>query len=417
LFNFIIGLCVNNVIYNEVLNVKNIDIENFNWEDLVMKNGNLYYFCYICFIVEYFIENANDNDDFKLWIKKFILGNGYLFFINVFIKEMKCVTEKKDNKENIDIVCFKLLIKIIKQIYLCSIEVNNENEEFNQFLNKENLISKIHENFINKEMFNYLMNVIDNCINEKLHNNIINEIIQLITILIPNIDDISNNDKIIELILNGLKSEKGETRKIFIDAFIRMSKILISKDKYYILSNLFEKILQIFNNDNCEVILNDKLCECFTYLLVLYNENKEKFKLRDDFDIVLFGEKIRNEINNELTINYLNPKISDDKLVNDLIILSKLIEINETVKKDTNEKSDLFNNILKKIIFYSDELEEKNNKHNIEEINTNNNIEEKENENEKENEQIIKMEYINLDTIQKLKKINLSSNIKILNTS
>jgi len=417
LFNFIIGLCVNNVIYNEVLNVKNIDIENFNWEDLVMKNGNLYYFCYICFIVEYFIENANDNDDFKLWIKKFILGNGYLFFINVFIKEMKCVTEKKDNKENIDIVCFKLLIKIIKQIYLCSIEVNNENEEFNQFLNKENLISKIHENFINKEMFNYLMNVIDNCINEKLHNNIINEIIQLITILIPNIDDISNNDKIIELILNGLKSEKEETRKIFIDAFIRMSKILISKDKYYILSNLFEKILQIFNNDNCEVILNDKLCECFTYLLVLYNENKEKFKLRDDFDIVLFGEKIRNEINNELTINYLNPKISDDKLVNDLIILSKLIEINETVKKDTNEKSDLFNNILKKIIFYSDELEEKNNKHNIEEINTNNNIEEKENENEKENDQIIKMEFINLDTIQKLKNINLSSNIKILNSS
>ena len=68
-------------------------------------------------------------------------------------------------------------------------------------------------------MFNYLMNVIDNCINEKLHNNIINEIIQLITILIPNIDDISNNDKIIELILNGLKSEKEETRKIFVGCF------------------------------------------------------------------------------------------------------------------------------------------------------------------------------------------------------
>ena len=417
LFNFVIGLCRNDTIYNEILNVKNLDIDNFNWENLVMK-GNLYYFCYVCFFVEYFIENANDNDDFKLWIMKFILGNGYLFFIQVFIKEMKCISEKKDNKETIDIVCFKLLIKIIKQIYLCSIEINDENKEFNQFLNKENLISKIHENFINKEMFNCLMNVIDNFINQKIHYNIINEIIQLITILIPNIDDNSNNNKIIELILNGLKSEKEETRKNFIDSLIRMSKILISKDKYEILSNLFDKVLEIINGDNCEVILNDKLCECFTYLLGLYNENKDKFKLKDNLDIVSFGEKIRNEINDSLTINYKNPKISDDKLINDLIILAKIIEINETVKKEINEKSELFNNILKKIIFFSEEFEEQNSE--IEELNTNNNIEENENKNENKNEnenENVKMEFINIDTTENLKNINLSSNIKILNSS
>ena len=90
------------------------------------------------------------------------------------------------------------------------------------------------------------MNVIDNCINQKWENNIINEIIQLITYLIPNIEDSSNNDKLIDLIFNGLKSENEDTRKSFEDALIRMSKILISKEKFDIVSKIFEKMLNIF---------------------------------------------------------------------------------------------------------------------------------------------------------------------------
>ena len=53
------------------------------------------------------------------------LNDGYYFFINAFIKELKEICNKRSDEENIDIVCVKLLIKIIKNIYLDSIESNN----------------------------------------------------------------------------------------------------------------------------------------------------------------------------------------------------------------------------------------------------------------------------------------------------
>ena len=53
------------------------------------------------------------------------LNDGYYFFINEFIKKLKEICNKRNDEENIDIVCVKLLIKIIKNIYLDSIESNN----------------------------------------------------------------------------------------------------------------------------------------------------------------------------------------------------------------------------------------------------------------------------------------------------
>ena len=409
IFNFVTSLCTNNYIRNFVYSFNNEKCKFFE-DDLV--KSNIYYFSYICFIVEYFIENANDNDDFKNWIKKFIEENGYKYFIDVFINELKIISSESNCKDNIHFICFGLLIKIIKTIYLCSIESNFENEEFNKFLIKENLVEKINENFNNKEMFFSLMNVIDNCINQKWENNIINEIIQLITYLIPNIEDSSNNDKLIDLIFNGLKSENEDTRKSFEDALIRMSKILISKEKFDIVSKIFEKMLNIFlQKDNQNYTIKNNFCDCFTYLLYLYNENKEKFKLNVDFNIDSFGEKIRNEINDDLTINFKNPKSSNEKLGNNLIILSKLIEISDSIKKEINEKSDLFTNILKKIIFYSEDEEEEKKDSNLIEILTDKIEDIEKNENEK------KIEFINLDKIQNFKSRNLSSNITILNSS
>ena len=141
-------------------------------------------------------------------------------------------------------------------------------------------------------MLSSLIIIIDISIKQKWDNNIINEIIQLITILIPSIEDTSNNDKLIDLILNGLNSEKEETRQSFVNALIRMCNILISKEKYNILSKLFEKILNnISNND----IINNSLCDCFIYLLRIYNDKKDKFILNNNFDLNSFSENLNNE--------------------------------------------------------------------------------------------------------------------------
>ena len=91
IFNFVIILSTNKSIYDEVFNFDNLE---FKFEDSKLW-GNLYYFCYICFIIEFFIENSNNNDSYRNWIKKFILNDGYDFFINVFIKEMKEISNKK----------------------------------------------------------------------------------------------------------------------------------------------------------------------------------------------------------------------------------------------------------------------------------------------------------------------------------
>ena len=142
-------LSTNKSIYDEVFNFDNLE---FKFEDSKLW-GNLYYFCYICFIIEFFIENANNNDSYRNWIKKFILNDGYDFFIKAFIKELKEICNKRNDEKNIDIICVKLLIKIIKNIYLASIESNNENENFNHFLINQNLINKIQEIFTNNKIF------------------------------------------------------------------------------------------------------------------------------------------------------------------------------------------------------------------------------------------------------------------------
>ena len=301
IFNFVIMLSTNKSIYDEVFNFDNLE---FKFEDSKLW-GNLYYFCYICFIIEFFIENANNNDSYRNWIKKFILNDGYDFFIKAFIKELKEICNKRNDEKNIDIICVKLLIKIIKNIYLASIESNNENENFNHFLINQNLINKIQEIFTNNKIFFFLMDIIDNCINKKLENNIINEIIELITTLIPNINDSYNSDKFINLIINSLKSENEETRKSFEDALIRMCNILISKNKFDIISKLFEKIYLLIFIDKNENI-NNNLFNCFNYLLIAYNNNEKKFKLTNNFDIKSFVNEI---------IKKINPNLSNKQLV------------------------------------------------------------------------------------------------------
>ena len=353
-FNFIIMLSTNKTIYDQVLNFESLE---FNFEDNQLW-GNLYYFCYICFIIEYFIENSNNNESFREWIKKFILEGGYEFFIKAFIKELKEISYQKDEQENIDIVCLGLLIKIIKNIYLSSNESNIENDEFNKFLMNEKLVDKIQKIFTNKEMFLCLINVIDNSINQKWENNIINEIIQLITILIPNINDTVNNDKLIDLIINCLKSENEETRKGFEDSLIKMCTVLISKNEFDIISNLFEKIyLLVFKDKNKN--LNDNLFNCFIYLLILYNDNKEKFKLTKNIDINSLANEIINKINDDLTTNFKNPKLSNKQFITYLNTLTKLIDINDSIKNKVNENNEIFINILNKIIFYSGDDEPK----------------------------------------------------------
>ena len=402
-YYFVVELCTNDDIYNKILQIKNLN-DNINWDELLMNN-NLYYFCYVCIIIEYFIENGNFSIEFQEWIKVFISFNGYKFIIDVFINILKRICKKDNYEKHIDNVCFELLIKIIKLIYLCSIKSNSNNEDLYKYLNEENLINKINENFTNKEMFSLLMNIIDSSIKQKWETNIINEIIQLIILLIPNIEDSSYNNELINFLLNGLISEKEETRISFVNALKRMNNILITKEKYDIISKLFEEIGNNINNNDK---VNESLSDCFIYLLSIYNEKKDKFILNENFDINLFAEKLRNEINDELTINFKKPKLSDKKLLCDLTILSKLIEINDSIKKETNENSKLFENILKKIIFYSEDEEEEKKEENLVSTLTDKITEIEKNE---------KMEFINIDTIKKIKETNRSSNIEILNLS
>ena len=403
IFNFAIGLSTNCNIYNQIVGIK--DLINVDWDNLIM-NGNIYYFCYVCIIIQYIIENGNKFNEFKEWIKIFILSDGYKFIIDTFIKELKKITEKNDNN-NIDFICFELLTKIIKLIYINSIESINDNEELFKYLNNENLTKKINDIFTNKEMFSSLIIIIDISIKKKFDNNIINEIIQLIIILIPNIEDTSNDDKLIDLILNGLNSEKDETRLSFENALIRMCNILISKEKYNIISKLFEKIE---NNMSNKDKINNSICNCFIYLLCTYNDKNDKFVLNNNFDLNSFSQKINNEINDELTINFKQPKLTDEQLSSYLRILAKLIEINENIKKEINEKSQIFENILFKIIFYSDENEENEKK---KEDSLKNKLTDK----IIEIEDSEKMEFINIDTIKKKKIINRALNIEILNSS
>ena len=403
IFNFVIGLCTNDNIYNQILEIKNLN--NVDWDNLIM-NGNIYYFCYVCFIIESIIEKSNFNNEFKEWIKVFVLSDGYKFIIDNFIKELKKISEKNNNN-NIDFMCFDILIKIIKLIYINSIESGKDNEGLFQYLNDENLVKTINDNFTNKEMFSSLIIIIDISIKNKFESNIINEIIQLITILIPNIEDTSYNDKLIDLILNGLNSEKEETRFSFVNALIRMCNILISKEKYNILSKLFEKIINIISNNDK---INKSKCDCFIFLLCIYNRKNDKFILNNNFDLNSFSEKLNNEINDELTINFKQPKLTDEKLASDLRILAKIIEINENIKKEINEKSKIFENILYKIIFYSEENEENEKKKEDSLINV---LTDKITEIEDSE----KMEYINIDKVKKIKDINRASNIQILNES
>ena len=100
-----------------------LKIQNSNLK--IVYYGKIWLFLLCLFYYKLFIENDIDNDSYRNWIKKFILNDGYDFFIKAFIKELKEICNKRNDEENIDIVCVKLLIKIIKNIYLDSIESNN----------------------------------------------------------------------------------------------------------------------------------------------------------------------------------------------------------------------------------------------------------------------------------------------------
>ena len=95
-----------------------LKIQNSNLK--IVNYGKFDYFCYFCFIIHFLLKMI-----MIMILIEIELNDGYYFFINAFIKELKEICNKRNNEENIDIVCVKLLIKIIKNIYLDSIESNN----------------------------------------------------------------------------------------------------------------------------------------------------------------------------------------------------------------------------------------------------------------------------------------------------
>ena len=398
-FNFLIMLSTNSVIFNDIINLKNYNnYDIIDWSFYFYKNQNLYYFYYVCFIIEHFIENFNQNDDFKNWIRAFIKNDGYKYLFEVFMKQIKIILKINDMKENINMLTFGILLKIIKEIYLLTDNKENTNKDNNldddnsifNYLKNENLINKITENFRDKKMFYSLMNIVSKFI-EKENTHLISEILEILINSILNINDNSIEEYLINLIIKGLNSNNQDIGKIFND-----SMNIILKVNKELLGKLFEKISNIFIKEEPQII-NNYLIESFKKLIQF---NLFKNNVKTNFNINEYAEKLVKDINDELSINLNNPKIPDNKLINEISILSVIIEKNTEIRNNINEKTNLFDNLLNNIIFNSSKSEKEE-----ETIMTDSN-----NNNEEEE----KMEFINIDTLNnsssnRLNNINLQN--------
>ena len=400
IFNFLIILTTNNDIFNEIINIKNSNEDNLNWENILFKNKNWFYLCYICIIILHFIENYKENIDFNNWIYFFIIKNGYKYLINIFVELLQNI---KEIKENIYILCFSIILKIIKQIH--SLSNKNKEENGNYYNNNQiyslfddeikDKIDKINENLINKEKFPLIMNIFNLYLEKKNENELINEILDLIINSFPNLEDDSINDRLVNLLILGLNSDNEQIGFIFYNSVVNMCSNSSSK-KINIMRKLFEKIANIFNNDG-----NQKkfLINSFQYL-IKFNFKKTEFIENSNFDIMSYAEKIIKELNDELTINLNTPKISENKLINDILILKALIE-NPQINNEINNNTQLFENILKNLIFNSSEKKEDEH---ITMTDSNNNDEEK-------------MEFVNIDNINNSQNSNGYNKIHLQNIS
>jgi hypothetical protein len=352
----------------------------------------------------YFIEHYDENTDFKNWIYIFIIKNGYRYLIDIFIQLLKSITEIK---ENIDILCFSILLRIITQIYslinkkdnyIGNQDTNNNDVTYSLSDNliKEN-INKINENFINKEIFSLLMNIFELYMKKKNEISVTFSILNLIIYLFSNLDDQQINDKLINLFISGLNSDNEQIGFICCKSIINMCNNFTSK-KIVIIKKLFETIANIFNNNENK---NPKkyLINCFQYLIKL-NFKETELNQNSNFDIISYAKKLINEVNDELTINLNTPKITENKLINDILILTTLSE-NSEIKNEINNNTQLFENILKNIIFNSSE---KKNDEDIIMSDVNNNEEEK-------------MEFINIDNINNSQNTNVFNKTHLQNIS
>ena len=404
IFNFLLKLKTNNDIFNEIINIKNCHDDNINWENILFKKKNFFYLCYVCYIILYFIEHYDENTDFKNWIYIFIIKNGYRYLIDIFIQLLKSITEIK---ENIDILCFSILLRIITQIYslinkkdnyIGNQDTNNNDVTYSLSDNliKEN-INKINENFINKEIFSLLMNIFELYMKKKNEISVTFSILNLIIYLFSNLDDQQINDKLINLFISGLNSDNEQIGFICCKSIINMCNNFTSK-KIVIIKKLFETIANIFNNNENK---NPKkyLINCFQYLIKL-NFKETELNQNSNFDIISYAKKLINEVNDELTINLNTPKITENKLINDILILTTLSE-NSEIKNEINNNTQLFENILKNIIFNSSE---KKNDEDIIMSDVNNNEEEK-------------MEFINIDNINNSQNTNIFNKTHLQNIS
>ena len=140
IFKFLIMLSTNSSIFNDIINLKNSNDDIIDWGFYFYKNKNLYYLYYICFIIEHFIENIYENEIFQNWIYSFIKNNGYKYLIEFFIEQLNIISEINDMNENIHMLTFGLLLKIIRQIY--SFSENKENNNLYDYNYEEILIYK-----------------------------------------------------------------------------------------------------------------------------------------------------------------------------------------------------------------------------------------------------------------------------------
>ena len=239
-------------------------------------------------------------------------------------------------------------------------------------------------------MFYSLMNIISKFI-EKENTHLISEILEILINSILNINDNSIEEYLINLLIKGLNSNNQDIGKIFND-----SMNIILKVNKELLGKLFEKISNIFIKEEHQII-NNYLIESFKKLIQF---NLFKNNVKTNFNINEYAEKLVKDINDELSINLNNPKIPDNKLINEISILSVIIEKNTEIRNNINEKTNLFDNLLNNIIFNSSKSEKEE-----ETIMTDSN-----NNNEEEE----KMEFINIDTLNnsssnRLNNINLQN--------
>ena len=403
IFNFLIMLSTNSSIFNDIINLKNSNDDTIDWGFYFYKNKNLYYLYYICFIIEHFIENIYENEIFQNWIYSFIKNNGYKYLIEVFIEEVNVISEINDMNENIHMLTFGLLLKIITQIYSFSenkennnsYDYNNEEILIYKYLEKENLIDKINENFQNKRMFSSLINVVDKGIEQK-NTGLICEIIEIILTNMKNLQDNQIDEAFLNLIIKGLNSNYKEVGEIF-----NLSIVTLLRINGDLLGKLFEKLSNILIKEEPKNT-SHYLLEGFKKLIRIYNSHNLKLNENTILSINEYSEKLTKVINDELSINLNNPKIPDNELLNDISILSVILDNNEEMVNQINEKTDLFDNLLNNIIFNSSNKDQE--KEITTDLNNNNNEEEEQ-----------KMEFINIDNINNSNNSNRLNNISLQN--